>query len=132
MILVSAERNLGHPQPTNEFPSLFPLSVFLGKKKRIEEHQRDIRLNKDSTALAQLNKKKEIEIDFKNTKKLANYTNQSCALYREALEIKSNRDACNTKQHAHIDEGWMCIMREQDMRKGEEELTGETEMEIHL
>ena len=72
--------------------------------KRIEEHKRDIKLNKDSTALAQLNKKTEIKIDFENTKKLANYTNQSCALYREALEIKANRDAYNTRVHAQIDE----------------------------
>ena len=39
----------------------------------MEEYERDIRLFKDNTALAQLNKK--IDIDFQNLKKLANYTN---------------------------------------------------------
>ena len=57
----------------------------------MEEHERDIRLFKDNTALAQLNKKTEIDIDFQNPKKLTNYTNQSCAHYPEAIEIKTKR-----------------------------------------
>ena len=41
----------------------------------------------------------------------------------EAIEIKTNKDACNTQQHAHIDEKWMRIMRKQDAqrRRGREE-----------
>ena len=67
--------------------------------------------------------KTETEIDFKNTKKLPNYTNQSVALYRYSIEIKTNEDACNTQQDAHIDEKWVYIMREQDAqrRRGREE-----------
>ena len=34
----------------------------------MEEYERDIRLFKDNTALAQLNKKIEIDIDFQNPK----------------------------------------------------------------
>ena len=63
----------------------------------MEEHERDIRFFKDNTALAWLNKKVKIDIDFQNPKKLANYTDQSCTLYREAIEIKMHKDACNTR-----------------------------------
>ena len=83
----------------------------------MEEHERDIRLFKDNTALAQLNKKIEIDIDFQNPKKLANYTDQNWALYREAIKIKTNKDACNTRQHAHVDEGWIHMVCEQDARR---------------
>ena len=72
----------------------------------MEEHERDIRLFKDNTALAQLNKKVEIDIDFQNSKRLANYVKQSCTLYRETIEIKTHNDACNTRQHAQ-EEGWI-------------------------
>ena len=40
-----------------------------------------------------------------------------CALYREALEIKANRDACNTRAHAQIDEKWMRILLTHDAQK---------------
>ena len=83
----------------------------------MEEHERDIRLFKDNMALAQLNKKIEIDIDFQNPKKLANYTDQSCALYHEAIKIKTHTDACNSRQHTHVDEGWMCMVHEQDARR---------------
>ena len=73
--------------------------------KRMEEHEKDIRLFKYNTALAQLNKEIEIDIDFQNPKKLANYINQSCTLYQETIEIKTYKDACNTRQHACVEEG---------------------------
>ena len=38
----------------------------------MEEHERDIRLFKDNTALVQLNKKIEIDIDFQNPERLTN------------------------------------------------------------
>ena len=89
----------------------------------MEEYERDIGLFKDNTVLAQLKKKIEIDIDCQNPKKLANYTNQSCALYREATEIKTPKDACNNRLHVHMNEGWMMrMMCEQDVwRRGEED-----------
>ena len=49
-------------------------------KQCIAEHKRDIILNKETTALAKLNRKDDIEIDFTHIKKLSNYENHNYAL----------------------------------------------------
>ena len=45
----------------------------------IKEH-RDIKLNKQTTVLAKLNRKEVIEIDFTHITMLSNYKNHNCAL----------------------------------------------------
>ena len=59
--------------------------AYIGKskrkiKERIAEHKRDIILNKEITALAKLNRKEDIEIDFTHIKKPSNYENYNYAL----------------------------------------------------
>ena len=46
-------------------------------KEGIVEHKRNIKLNKETTALAKLNRKEDIEIDFTHIKKLSNYENHN-------------------------------------------------------
>ena len=76
-------------------------------KKRITEHERNIRLSKGNTAIAQLNQKESIKVDLINSPKIANYINENLALKREAIEILSCEKACNTHEHASIEKGWL-------------------------
>ena len=64
------------------------LLLFIGKnkckiKERTTEHKRDVHLNKETTALAKLNRKENIEIDFTHIKKLSNYENHNCPKMRK-------------------------------------------------
>ena len=75
-------------------------------KERIVEHKRNIQLNKETTALAKLNRKENIEIDFKHIKKLSNYENHNYALKRESIEIIAEKQCCNLIEHALIHQSW--------------------------
>ena len=66
--------------------------AYIGKTKRkikelIAQHKRDIKLNKETTALSKLNRKEDIEIDFTHIKKLSKYGNHNYALKRESIKI---------------------------------------------
>lgn len=58
-------------------------------EEKIKQHERDIELNKDSTVIAQLNTKSEIQIKFKEIKKLANYNTLNYALICEIIAINT-------------------------------------------
>ena len=88
-------------------------------KKRISEHERDIRLNKDNTAIAQINQRENIKIDFKTPPKIANYVNENLALKKEAIEILSCEGACNAREHALIERSWLHVLRRKDERRKE-------------
>ena len=75
-------------------------------KERIAEHKRDIKLNKETTALAKLNRIEDIEIDFTHIKKLSNYENHNYALKRESIEIIAEKQCCNLREHALIHQSW--------------------------
>ena len=49
-------------------------------KKRIKQHERDIRLNKNKTAIVHLHQKTNIKINFENSPKLASYVNKNITL----------------------------------------------------
>lgn len=71
---------------------------------RIKDLERDINLNKSSTATSRLNNKYPTKIYFNNVEKLANYNNLNYLIQREAIEIATiNSDVCNDMLHIAID-----------------------------
>ena len=71
-------------------------------KKRISEHERDIRLNKGSTPIAQISQRENMKINFKTLPKLANYVNENLALKREAVEILSCKHKLIQEVSEHV------------------------------
>ena len=81
--------------------------AYIGKTKRkikecTAEHKRDLKVNKQSTALAKQNRNKDIKIDFMHIKKPSNDENHSYALKCKSLEIIANKQCCNLREHAPI------------------------------
>ena len=83
-------------------------------KKRISEHERDIRLNKGNTVIAQISQRENIKINFKTPQKIANYVNENLSLKREVIEILSCKAACKTREHVSIEQSWLHAMRRKD------------------
>ena len=54
---------------------------------------------------------KNININYNNTKKLANCITRNYPCCRETLEIVSNNKTCNTMKHLYIDEQWEIIFK---------------------
>ena len=87
-------------------------------KERIKEHQNDIRNSKNNTAIAKLALNQNIQINFNNLKKLANYNNRTYGYCREAIEIENSREACNDTEHFSLDPEWQQILNERSMPGG--------------
>ena len=63
-------------------------------------------IKKETTALAKLNRKENIEIDFTHIKKLSNYENHNYALKRENIKIIAKKQCCNIMEHTLIHKSW--------------------------
>lgn len=66
----------------------------------------DCKGEKQSTALARLNHKDNIQLEFENIK-LAEYKNLQYAMMRKAVEI---RTVCNDVHYFKIDGGWASLL----------------------
>ena len=94
------------------------LLLFIGKnkckiKERTTEHKRDVHLNKETTALAKLNRKENIEIDFTHIEKLSNFENHNYSfkekiskslLKNSATTLWSMRSCINPESHLSCSE----------------------------
>lgn len=97
--------------------------VYIGMTKRkirerMEEHKRDLRYGKITTALSKLSTEEVLEIDFEKVEKLAEYNSTQYALTREAIEIlKHSPIACNEMVHSNINDRWQHMLLEENKNR---------------
>ena len=73
-------------------------------KERIKEHKGDMCNNKENTVIAKIAQTENVNINYNNTKKLANFINRIYTFCSEAIEITSNNKRCKTIPFSSVDQ----------------------------
>ena len=77
--------------------------------------------NRENTTIAKIALTENVNINYNNTKKIANFNNCYYAYSRKAKEIISNNKTCNIIEHFSIDQERQQILKDDTMCRKKED-----------